>query len=169
MPYRRRHVRRSWRPAGPRSPDRGPIAPRRPCPTTRSTPSRDCRYRARRCPDWRSSRDLRPLGTPLGTIRRARAIATIAARPIARGRAVASTISSAVTSAISDAVTAARSILSWTKHLLAVAAPEIHPIGGAGLQIAVTEALLNIRIVVSYALAMRRLCCQLFPMLFILL
>src|SRR5882724_2229545 len=91
------------------------------------------------------------LGARLAAIRCARAIATIGTRPIARGRAVASTI----TGAIAHAISAARSILSRTKHLLPVAAAEIHPIGGAGLQVVVAEALLDVRIVVSHALAMR--------------
>ena len=91
----------------------------------------------------------------LGAIRRARAIAT---RPIARTRAVTGTIPSAVATiagAVPNAIAAARTILSRAKHLLPVAAPEIHPVGGAGLQIVVAEALLNVGVVVPHALAMR--------------
>src|SRR5439155_22172928 len=46
--------------------------------------------------------------------------------------------------------------VSRAKVLLANAVSELQPIRNAGLQIAVTEALLNVRIVVSDALAMRR-------------
>src|SRR5882724_12056726 len=94
---------------------------------------------------------LGPIATTLGAIRSARAIASISARPITRGRAVATTI----TGTIPNAVSAARPILPRTNHLLPVAAAEIHPIRGAGLQIVVAEALLNIHVVVSHALAMR--------------
>jgi hypothetical protein len=67
---------------------------------------------------------LGPIATTLGAIRGARAIASIAARPITRGRAVATTI----TGTIPNAVSAARPILPRTNHLLPVAATEIHPI-----------------------------------------
>ena len=67
---------------------------------------------------------LGPIATTLGAIRGARAIASISARPITRARAVASTI----TGTIPNAISAARPILPRTKHLLPVAATEIHPI-----------------------------------------
>src|SRR5258706_6909583 len=91
-----------------------------------------------------------------GAIGRARAIAAISTSAIKRPRAVAGTIANTVATTITGAIAGARTILPRTKHLLAVAAAEIHAIGDAGLQIVVAKALLNIRIAVSNTLAMRR-------------
>src|SRR6267142_1868581 len=75
--------------------------------------------------------------------------------PPPRGPTLARPRADCAAAALPDAVSAARSILSRTKHRLPIAAAEIHPIRSAGLQIAVAEALLNVRVVVSHALAMR--------------
>jgi len=87
----------------------------------------------------------------------------ISTSAITRPRAVAGTITDTVVTTITGAIAGARTILPRTKHLLAVAAAEIHPIGDAGLQIVVTKMLLNIRIAVSNTLAMRRVVLPVVP------
>src|SRR6478735_3978149 len=93
-----------------------------------------------------SAAGLGTIATTFGTVRRARPIAAT----------IPDTIAAAVPCPIASPIDAARPILSRTKHLLSVSAAEIHPIGGAGLYIIVAEALLNVDVVVSNALTMRR-------------
>src|SRR6185369_4817685 len=92
------------------------------------------------------------IATPFGTVRRARPIA--ATIPDAIATAVPCPIADAITRTIASAI-GAWPILSRTKHLLPVTAAEIHPVGSASLYVVVTEALLNVDVVVSHALAMR--------------
>ena len=66
-------------------------------------------------------------------------------------------------SAIASAIGTAGSILSRTKHLLPVTAAEIHPVCGAGLEVVVAEALLNVDVVVSNALTMRGIVLPVIP------
>ena len=101
------------------------------------------------------------IATAFGTIRRARPIAATIPDTIAT--AVPCPIADAITGTIASAIGTAGSILSRTKHLLPVTAAEIHPIGGAGLQVVVAEALLNVDVVVSNALTMRGIVLPVIP------
>ena len=83
-------------------------------------------------------------------------LGTIAAARHDRRRRRAGTIAAAISSPITCAIASTISCSISCAHL-SVAAAEVHPVRCAAFQIVVAEALRNVGVVVSHALAMRRI------------